>query len=115
MLGYVDSKTNLRILQRIIPIQNTSEEDQRQRFSVTPKDYENLERISKETGMTLLGFYHSHPDHPAQPSKTDLNFAWPNFSYIIVSVYDRIFKDIQSYELNLDTEKFQNESVTIEE
>ena len=34
----------------------------------------------------LLGFYHSHPDHPARPSQYDLDHAWPNFAYIIVAV-----------------------------
>ena len=40
-------------------------------------------------GLDLLGFYHSHPDHPAQPSQFDLDHAWPSFSYVIVSVMAR--------------------------
>ena len=47
----------------------------------------------------LLGFYHSHPDHPAIPSKTDLKFAWPFFSYPIVSIKQGVFDTIRSYEL----------------
>ena len=39
-----------------------------------------------DAGVDLLGFYHSHPDHPAVPSQYDLDHAWPSFSYVIVSV-----------------------------
>ncbi|MGE4056054.1 MAG: Mov34/MPN/PAD-1 family protein, partial [Vicinamibacterales bacterium] len=41
---------------------------------------------ASELGGELLGFYHSHPDHPARPSQFELDHAWPNFAYIIVSV-----------------------------
>ena len=38
-----------------------------------------------EAGLTVLGFYHSHPDHPARPSETDRRHAWPYYSYVIVA------------------------------
>ena len=44
------------------------------------------EQRAAELGGELLGFYHSHPDHPARPSQYDLDHAWPIFSYVIVSV-----------------------------
>jgi proteasome lid subunit RPN8/RPN11 len=44
------------------------------------------ERRAGELGGELLGFYHSHPDHPARPSQYDLDHAWPNFAYVIVAV-----------------------------
>jgi proteasome lid subunit RPN8/RPN11 len=44
------------------------------------------ERKASELGGELLGFYHSHPDHPARPSQFDLDHAFPNFAYVIVSV-----------------------------
>jgi proteasome lid subunit RPN8/RPN11 len=53
---------------------------------VAPGDYLRAEREADSRGLILLGFYHSHPDHPASPSETDRRFAQPGFSYPIVSV-----------------------------
>jgi len=70
----------------IVPLPNTTEEGPRRRFLVRPADYREAEQRSAERGGDLLGFYHSHPDHPARPSQYDLDHAWPTFAYIIVSV-----------------------------
>ena len=68
---------------------NTTEEGPRRRFLVRPQDYREAEARASALGAELLGFYHSHPDHPARPSQYDLDHAWPFFSYIIVSVQRR--------------------------
>ena len=65
---------------------NTTDLGPRRRFLVSPKDYMMAERKASELGGELLGFYHSHPDHPARPSQFDLDHAFPNFAYVIVSV-----------------------------
>jgi proteasome lid subunit RPN8/RPN11 len=70
----------------VVPLPNTTEEGPRRRFLVRPSDYRDAERRASELKGELLGFYHSHPDHPARPSQYDLDHAWPTFSYIIVSV-----------------------------
>jgi proteasome lid subunit RPN8/RPN11 len=72
----------------VVPLPNTTEEGPRRRFLVRPSDYQLAERRAGELGGELLGFYHSHPDHPAAPSQYDLDHAWPTFAYIIVSVVD---------------------------
>ena len=69
-----------------VPLPNTTEEGPRRRFLVRPSDYRMAERRANELGGALLGFYHSHPDHPARPSQFDLDHAWPTFAYVIVSV-----------------------------
>jgi proteasome lid subunit RPN8/RPN11 len=69
-----------------VPLPNTTEEGPRRRFLVRPSDYRLAERRAGEIGGELLGFYHSHPDHPARPSQYDLDHAWPTFAYVIVSV-----------------------------
>jgi proteasome lid subunit RPN8/RPN11 len=68
------------------PLPNTTEEGPRRRFLVRPSDYRSAEREATSRGLELLGFYHSHPDHPARPSQYDLDHAWPVFSYVIVSI-----------------------------
>jgi len=70
----------------VVALANTTEEGPRRRFLVRPSDYREAERRASELGGELLGFYHSHPDHPARPSQYDLDHAWPTFAYIIVSV-----------------------------
>jgi proteasome lid subunit RPN8/RPN11 len=68
------------------PLDNVSDEDQRRRFLVSPRAYLATERRAAGAGLSLLGIYHSHPDHPARPSATDLAAAWPTLVYAIVSV-----------------------------
>jgi proteasome lid subunit RPN8/RPN11 len=69
-----------------VALPNTTEEGPRRRFMVRPADYRIAEQKATELGGELLGFYHSHPDHPARPSQYDLDHAWPTFAYIIVAV-----------------------------
>lgn len=69
-----------------VPLPNTTEEGPRRRFLVRPSDYRMAEGRAGELGGDLLGFYHSHPDHPARPSQYDLDHAWPTFAYVIVAV-----------------------------
>jgi proteasome lid subunit RPN8/RPN11 len=70
----------------IVALPNTTEEGPRRRFLVRPSDYRLAEQRAGDLGAELLGFYHSHPDHPARPSQYDLDHAWPTFAYVIVSV-----------------------------
>jgi proteasome lid subunit RPN8/RPN11 len=72
----------------VVQLPNTTEEGPRRRFLVRPSDYKLAERRAGELGAELLGFYHSHPDHPSRPSQYDLDHAWPTFAYIIISVVD---------------------------
>lgn len=69
-----------------VPLPNTTEEGPRRRFLVRPSDYRQAEQQATELKGDLLGFYHSHPDHPARPSQFDLDHAWPTFAYVIVAV-----------------------------
>jgi proteasome lid subunit RPN8/RPN11 len=73
-------------VEAVVALPNTTEEGPRRRFLVRPSDYRLAERRAAELGGELLGFYHSHPDHPARPSQYDLDHAWPTFAYIIVAV-----------------------------
>src|SRR6266436_265493 len=70
----------------VVALPNTTDEGPRRRFMVRPSDYQLAERRATELGGELLGFYHSHPDHPARPSQYDLDHAWPTFAYVIVAV-----------------------------
>ena len=85
---------------------NTTEEGPRRRFLVRPSDYRLAEQRAAEHGAELLGFYHSHPDHPARPSQFDLDHAWPTFAYIIVSVMAGRAADMTVWFLKEDRSTF---------
>lgn len=75
-----------RTVERLFPIDNRSAANRERRYLVSPRDYLAAERAADAAGKILLGFYHSHPEHPARPSATDLDLAQPNFVYVIVSI-----------------------------
>ena len=92
---------------------NTTEEGPRRRFLVRPADYRSAEQRATATGLELLGFYHSHPDHPARPSQYDLDHAWPVFAYVILSVMNGEPGDITSWRLAADRSAFDPESLNL--
>jgi proteasome lid subunit RPN8/RPN11 len=95
----------------IVALPNTTEEGPRRRFMVRPSDYQLAERRATELGGELLGFYHSHPDHPARPSQYDLDHAWPTFAYIIVAVADGAATDMTVWYLQEDRSRFEEGSL----
>ena len=100
------------VVSHTLALPNATEEGPRRRFLVRPSDYRAAERRASELGMELLGFYHSHPDHPACPSQYDLDHAWPFFSYIIVSVRSGAPEDMTSWRLREDRSAFDQENLT---
>ena len=91
----------------VVALPNTTEEGPRRRFLVRPSDYRLAEQRAGELGAELLGFYHSHPDHPAQPSQFDLDHAWPTFAYVIVSVAAGAAADMTVWWLKDDRTTFE--------
>ena len=94
---------------------NTTEEGPRRRFLVRPDDYRAAEARAAARGGELLGFYHSHPDHPAKPSQYDLDHAWPFFSYVIISVRAGEPRELRSWRLRDDRSQFDEETLTVED
>ena len=113
LLGTVDSATGHKFCIELITLENTSTENKQRRFAITDQDYKWLEEQAKDKQLSLLGFYHSHPDHPAQPSETDLKFAWPFFSYLIQSVNKETAIDCLSYVLDVATGQFVSEELVV--
>lgn len=101
------------VVHEVLALPNTTEEGPRRRFLVRPDDYRAAEKRARETGLELLGFYHSHPDHPARPSQYDLDHAWPSFSYVIVSVMGGRDDLLTSWQLMADRSAFEEETIEI--
>jgi proteasome lid subunit RPN8/RPN11 len=91
-------------------LENVTDEGPRRRFRVSAADYRQCETHARHVGADLVGFYHSHPDHPAEPSQYDLDHAWPNFSYVIVSVQAGNPADLRSWRLRADRSAFDEET-----
>ena len=100
----------------IEPIKNnwedTGDETKTRRFMISGDDYKAMEKKAVALNASLLGFYHSHPDHPPIPSDTDLKFAWPFFSYPIITVKKGSAGEIKSYVLDLDLNQLTEEIIS---
>lgn len=90
---------------------NETTDTPERRFLITPRAYLRADREARQQGLDIIGFYHSHPDHPAEPSAFDLEHAWPNLSYIIVSVLSGKAAELRSWVLASDRGRFNEESV----
>lgn len=95
------------------PAKNISTENRKRRFIVDPVDYLQAEKKAAREGLSLLGIFHSHPDHPAVPSEHDLVAAHPFFSYTIVSLVQGNVAETRSFQL--DAEAFVEEHIIVQE
>jgi len=95
------------VIVEAFPLPNTTTSGAARRFQIGPRDYRASEARATELRGTLAGFYHSHPNHPARPSQHDLEQAWPNFSYVIISVNAAVPGDITCWHLKDDRSAFE--------
>ncbi|MDN3686714.1 Mov34/MPN/PAD-1 family protein [Cyclobacterium jeungdonense] len=94
------------------PVANVSTQNRSKHYVIDPKDYLRTEAFSIETQTALIGIYHTHLDWPAIPSETDRLAAFPNVSYVIISLRQLRFSEIKSWRLN-DTNQFLEEKIHI--
>ncbi|MDR2342687.1 MAG: M67 family metallopeptidase [Campylobacteraceae bacterium] len=106
-------KNNVKSAFKLLPISNArDEENKHNRFLITDGEFAKAQLYAAKNGYEILGFYHSHPDHPSAPSKYDLDHAWPFYSYVIVSVEKGEAKLLTSWELENDRAKFNQETIS---
>ncbi len=74
------------------------------RYRIDPAVLLEAQRYARTNGWDIIGIYHSHPDHEAVPSEWDRRWAWPQYSYAIVSLRNGTARDVQSWILNTDHE-----------
>lgn len=107
------SSGGIKTIARIYPISNAREEQaKRNRFLITPQELMKGEQFAGQNGMDVVGFYHSHPDHPAVPSGYDLEHAWPVYSYIVIAVGEGRAGDLRSWEMEPDRSQFTEEEIS---
>jgi proteasome lid subunit RPN8/RPN11 len=104
----------VKAISEIYPISNAREEQaKRNRFLIRPEELMRGERYAETKGLDVVGFYHSHPDHPAVPSQYDLEHAWPLYSYIVISVSADTAQDLRSWEMESDRSRFVEEEISV--
>jgi len=82
-----------------LALPNKDEASPRTRFSVSPRDYMAVESEADARGVRLLGFWHSHPDHPARPSATDRRYAWEGLLTVVIAVEGGAPRDITAWDV----------------
>jgi proteasome lid subunit RPN8/RPN11 len=97
----------------LFPLVNRRDDSPHNRFSVTADDVRAADKAARERGLDLVGWYHSHPDHPACPSQYDREHAWPWYSYIIVSVANGRPQEMTSWRLSDDRCDYACEEIAV--
>ncbi len=108
-----DGAGPMREVTAVLPLENRRDDSPRNRFSVTPEDVLRAERAAAEQRLELLGWYHTHPDHPARPSEFDREHAWPWYSYVILGVAASVPGEMASWRLADDRSGYAAESIEV--
>lgn len=103
-----------RDIVKVIPATNSrGEEELHNRFTITPEAFMAADKAARADKLDVLGFYHSHPDAPAQPSQYDLDHAWPVYSYVIVAIEKGTSAAMTSWLLLDDRSAFDEQPIEI--
>lgn len=103
-----------RVVEGILQFANAREDQARHnRYLITAQDIIAGEKEAESQGLDVVGVFHSHPDHPNQPSDFDREWAMPWYSYVITSVADGKAAGSRSWRLQDDRKAFQEEEIII--
>ena len=114
-----EMKNDARVVTSVVRCGNTRTDSPENRYHIDPRELVKIQREGRERGQDIVGFYHSHPDHPARWSSTDLAEAhWIGCSYVITSVEKGTARLTNSFELTGNTEEdklFRDEKIVVED
>lgn len=103
---------DLRV-EEVMRASNVADPPRTTRYTIDPRDIVSAERSASSKGLSVLGYYHSHPDHPSVPSEFDRSHAWPSYSYFIIRVLSGGASDFRSWRLSESGGRFIQESVAV--
>jgi proteasome lid subunit RPN8/RPN11 len=106
-------KNRVRTIHRVMSASNANQGSRRNRYNIDPREHIRAEEEARGSNLELVGFYHSHPDASARPSKFDLDHAWAWYTYMVLSVQNRIPKDISAWVLSEDRSGFSQDDLKI--
>ena len=98
-------------VERVLPAGNQREDSRHNRYLIHPETVLAAHKEARGLGLDVIGYYHSHPDHPSRPSDFDREHAWPGLSYLIVSVQGGRVADERSWRLTDERDRFDEERI----
>lgn len=105
-------------VQRALPVANRETEMPRVRYQIAPEDLLRIQREAREAGLEIVGYYHSHPDHPARPSETDRRIAAEGISdgvfHVVVGVTGAGQTEATAWVFRDRSQSFEQEPFEIE-
>jgi proteasome lid subunit RPN8/RPN11 len=111
--GVLGGRVNeLKEVLQLAPVVNRRTDDPH-RYLISPDDLLRITRELRRSDLEVLGYYHSHPDHPAEPSAFDSAHAWPWYSYVIVRVDRGRAGEMTSWVLEEDCTAMHQESLQV--
>ena len=111
LIGRFEADGRKNVLETFAISNAREEAAKRNRFLIQPEELLRGEKYARDKKLDVVGFYHSHPDSPAVPSQYDLEHAWPQYSYIIVSTTRSETGDFRSWEQRADRTQFDEEEI----
>lgn len=87
-------------VEHVFSAKNLNQERAQDRYELDPADFQAADAAARQQALEIIGFYHSHPDHPADASQTDTERAWEGYIYLIVSVIKGKVEKYKAWRLN---------------
>lgn len=110
LLGRVQ-ESHKQVLGLLLTSNAREKEAQHNRYRIPPEKLLEAELRAEQENLQVLGYFHSHPDHPARPSQVDREDAWPDYSYLILSIQSGQVIDVRSWQLRPDQSQFDEEEI----
>lgn len=85
LLGTFRAQRGIHV-ERVVQLPNGAAVERGRRYEIRPRHLLQWDRIAEATGLSIVGFFHSHPDDEPRPSQTDATLAWPSYAYLIAGV-----------------------------
>lgn len=114
MIGTMETPGDVKTVLAFRKCKNLNTERAHDRYEMDPLDQLRAEQECVNSGLSIVGIYHSHPDHPSRPSQTDLEASAPVYSYVIISVQQGRVASVNSWLLNEREHKFEEEPMVIQ-
>ena len=110
-----NSNDSRNVVHEVYPVENKNKVRAVDRYEIDPKEFDRIDREATKKGWNITGIYHSHPDHPAEPSAFDKECAcvWTEYSYIIISVKEGVDDDLRCWHFDSGKQEIEEEEVKI--
>ncbi|MHC4307176.1 MAG: Mov34/MPN/PAD-1 family protein [Planctomycetota bacterium] len=111
-----DSNDSGKKIHEVYPVENKNKVRAVDRYEIDPKEFDRIDREATKKGWNITGIYHSHPDHPAEPSAFDKDCAsvWAEYSYIIISVKDGVDDELRCWRFDVGKQDVEEEAVKVD-